>query len=116
MGKIPFAGIEPTSQRVRRLHGHLLATGATGVCVCFVCIMQGGVLITPQEAVESGPNEAPIDYESSLRLKAVKNQAQTLAFHNRKWKNTNTLETLFGARHDLHRPRTAHKRFQETRS
>ena len=28
--KIPFAGIELTSQRVRRLHGYLCATGATG--------------------------------------------------------------------------------------
>ena len=34
--------------------------------------MQGGVFITPQEAMEPGPNEALIDYESSLRLKAVK--------------------------------------------
>ena len=29
----------------------------------------------PQEAMEPGPNVAPIDYESSIRLKAVKNQA-----------------------------------------
>ena len=34
--------------------------------------MQGGVFITPQEAMEPGPNEAVIDYESSLRLRAVK--------------------------------------------
>ena len=31
MRKIPFAGIELTSQRVRRLHGYLSATGATGI-------------------------------------------------------------------------------------
>ena len=30
MRKIPFAGIELTSQRVRRLRGYLCATGATG--------------------------------------------------------------------------------------
>ena len=30
MRKIPFAGIELTSQRVRRLQGYLYATGATG--------------------------------------------------------------------------------------
>ena len=34
--------------------------------------MQEGVFITPQEAIEPGLNEALIDYESSLRLKAVK--------------------------------------------
>ena len=34
--------------------------------------MQGGVFITPQEAMEPGPNETLIDYESSLRLKVVK--------------------------------------------
>ena len=34
--------------------------------------MQEGVFIKPQEAMEPGPNEALIDYESSLRLKAVK--------------------------------------------
>ena len=34
--------------------------------------MQEGVFITPQEAMEPGPNEALIDYESSLLLKAVK--------------------------------------------
>ena len=37
-----------------------------------VCIMQGGVFITPQEAMEPTMNGAMIDYESSLRLKAVK--------------------------------------------
>ena len=36
------------------------------------CIMQGGVFITPQEAMEPRPNGAMIDYESSLHLKAVK--------------------------------------------
>ena len=35
-------------------------------------IMQGGVFITPQEAMEPGPNGALIDCESSLQLKAVK--------------------------------------------
>ena len=35
-------------------------------------MMQGGVFITPQEALEPGPNGALIDYESSLQLKAVK--------------------------------------------
>ena len=35
-------------------------------------IIQGGVFITPQEAMEPGPNQALIDYESSLRLMAVK--------------------------------------------
>ena len=34
--------------------------------------MQGGVFITPQEALEPRPNGAMIDYESSLHLKAVK--------------------------------------------
>ena len=34
-------------------------------------IMQGGVFITPQEAMEPGPNGALIDYASSLQLKAV---------------------------------------------
>ena len=34
--------------------------------------MQGGVSITPQEAMEPGPNGALIDHESSLQLKAVK--------------------------------------------
>ena len=34
--------------------------------------MQEGVFITPQEAMEPVLNEAPIDYESRLRLKAVK--------------------------------------------
>ena len=34
--------------------------------------MQEGVFITPQEAMEPGLHEALIDYESSLRLKAVK--------------------------------------------
>ena len=35
-------------------------------------IMREGVFITPQEAMEPVLNEALIDYESRLRLKAVK--------------------------------------------
>ena len=34
--------------------------------------MQEGVFITPQEAIEPVLNEALIEYESRLRLKAVK--------------------------------------------
>ena len=34
--------------------------------------MQGGVFITPQEAMERGLNRALIDYGLSLQLKAVK--------------------------------------------
>ena len=34
--------------------------------------MQEGVFITPQEAIEPVLNEARIEYESRLRLKAVK--------------------------------------------
>ena len=41
-------------------------------CIALCSIMQEGVFITPQEAMEPVLNEALIDYESSLRLKTVK--------------------------------------------
>ena len=50
-----------------RLHNFQVNT-----LVGLFCIMQGGIFITLQEAMEPRPNGAVIDYESSLQLKAVK--------------------------------------------
>ena len=79
------------------------------------CIMQKGVFITPQEAMEPVLNEALIDYESRLWLKAVKiklSVPQQIVEEHEHVRDANQL----GARHDLHRPRTTHKRLQEARS
>ena len=79
-------------------------------------IMQEGVFITSQEAMESVLNEALIDYESRLWFKAVEIKLsfpqQTVEVHEHV-RDANQL----GGRHDLHRrPRTTHKRLQEARS
>ena len=78
-------------------------------------IMQEGVFITPQEAMGPVLNEALIDYESRLWLKAVKIKLsfpQQIVEEHEHVRDANQL----GARHDLHRPRTNHKRLQEARS
>ena len=77
--------------------------------------MQEGVFITPQEAMEPVLNEALIDYESRRWLKAVKinlSFPQQIVKEHEHVRDANQL----GARHDLHRPRTTHKRLQEARS
>ena len=75
--------------------------------------MQEGVFITPQEAMEPVLNEVLIDYESRLRLKTVKIK---LSFPQQiVEEHEHVRDALLGTRHDLHRPRTAHKRLQETR-
>ena len=75
--------------------------------------MHEGVFITLQKAMEPVLNEALIDYESRLRLKAVKIK---LGFPQQIVEEHEQVRDVLGARHDLHRPRTAHKRLQETRS
>ena len=78
-------------------------------------IMQEGIFIKPQEAMEPVLNEALIDYESSLWLKAVKIKLsfpQQIVEEHEHVRDANQL----GARHDLHRPRTTHKCLQEARS
>ena len=75
--------------------------------------MQEGVFIMPQEAMEPVLNEALIDYESSLWLKAVKIK---LIFPQQIVEEHEHVRDALGARHDLHRPRTTHKRLQEARS
>ena len=74
--------------------------------------MQEGVFITPQEVMEPVLNEALIDYESRRWLKAVKIKLsfpQQIVEKHEHVRDANQL----GARHDLHRRRTTHKRLQE---
>ena len=81
----------------------------------YSCIMQEGVVIMPQEAMEPVLNEALVDYESRLWLKTVKIKLsfpQQIVEEHEHVRDANQL----GARHDLHRPRTTHKRLQEGRS
>ena len=63
--------------------------------------------------MEPGLNEALIDYESSLPLKAVKIK---LSFPQQIVEEHEHVRDAPRGSPDLHRPRTAHKRLQETRS
>ena len=77
--------------------------------------MQEGVFTEPQEAMQPELNEALIDYELRLWLKAVKIKLsfpQQIVEEHEHVRDANQL----GARRDLHRPRTTHKRLQEARS